>query len=284
MKVHYNKTKRNKRRLYISILIIFLSWLYFGNYTLQTTKLTISDKKLPDSFNGFKIAHLSDVHNKDWGDTLIEPIEVYNPDIIVITGDLIDSSTDDMNRTSSLIQKLTRIAEVYFVSGNHEASSDLYNELEALLVDEGAIVLKNKSIKYKRNNQEIRIVGIEDPSFISRSSMLKEQEAVIENHLYELMFENNQYTLLLSHRPELFELYVQNDVNLVLSGHAHGGQFRFPFIGGLIAPNQGLFPAYTSGIYEEGKTRMIVSRGLGNSIIPIRVNNRPEIIFIELIK
>lgn len=90
-------------------------------------------------------------------------------------------------------------------------------------------------------------------------------------------------TILLSHRPELFDTYAVSGVNLVFSGHAHGGQFRLPFIGGLVAPNQGLFPEYDSGLYTEGATSMLVSRGIGNSIIPIRFNNRPEVIVVELL-
>ncbi|WP_455769208.1 metallophosphoesterase [Marinilactibacillus psychrotolerans] len=91
-----------------------------------------------------------------------------------------------------------------------------------------------------------------------------------------------RFKVLLSHRPELFETYAAHGFDLVFSGHAHGGQFRLPFIGGLIAPNQGLFPEYTAGIYSKKQTRMIVSRGLGNSVIPIRINNRPELVIVTL--
>ena len=94
--------------------------------------------------------------------------------------------------------------------------------------------------------------------------------------------QNGNFTILLSHRPELFEVYADNKMDLVLSGHAHGGQFRLPFVGGLVAPNQGLFPKYDAGLYTEENTNMIVSRGIGNSILPFRFNNRPEVILIEL--
>ena len=93
---------------------------------------------------------------------------------------------------------------------------------------------------------------------------------------------SNGFTILLSHRPECFNVYQNKNIDLVLSGHAHGGQFRLPFLGGVIAPNQGLFPKYDAGIYTENGTTMIVSRGIGNSIIPVRINNRPEIVIIEL--
>jgi predicted MPP superfamily phosphohydrolase len=103
----------------------------------------------------------------------------------------------------------------------------------------------------------------------------------MQNKLYGLA-RGEDYTVLLSHRPELFDVYVQNGVDLVLSGHAHGGQFRVPFLGGLVAPNQGLFPQYDGGVYKSGKTTMIVSRGIGNSAFPFRINNRPELVIVEL--
>ena len=93
-----------------------------------------------------------------------------------------------------------------------------------------------------------------------------------------------EYKILLSHRPEVFDTYVEKKMNLVLCGHAHGGQFRLPLIGGMIAPNQGLFPKYDGGIYEKESTTMVVSRGIGNSIIPVRFNNRPEVVMIVLHK
>ena len=108
-----------------------------------------------------------------------------------------------------------------------------------------------------------------------------EQRYMVESKLKDLNLQDG-FQLLLSHRPELFDIYVSTDIDLVLCGHAHGGQFRIPFIGGIVAPNQGLFPKYDAGIFSENETTMVVSRGIGNSIIPIRLNNRPEIVMIEL--
>ena len=120
-------------------------------------------------------------------------------------------------------------------------------------------------------------------SFTLKGDMFGEVPAMVDTKLRGLIGDKDNYTILLSHRPELFEAYVNCGVDLVLSGHAHGGQFRLPFIGGLVAPNQGLFPKYDAGLYTKGDTNMIVCRGLGNSIIPIRFNNRPEIVLLELI-
>lgn len=115
-----------------------------------------------------------------------------------------------------------------------------------------------------------------------KHSHYETDENIIEFELDSIDYNKDNYTILLSHRPELFEIYVDNDINLVLTGHAHGGQIRIPFIGGLIAPNQGLFPKYTNGKIEQDDTTMIVSRGIGNSILPFRINNRPELVLITL--
>ena len=130
--------------------------------------------------------------------------------------------------------------------------------------------------------QSISLIGVNDPSF-QTDYLFGDDEEVLNAKLNELQADGDGFTILLSHRPELFSTYVDYNVDLVFSGHAHGGQFRLPFVGGLVAPNQGLFPEYDAGIYTEGNTNMVVSRGIGNSILPFRVNNRPEVIIIELV-
>ena len=128
----------------------------------------------------------------------------------------------------------------------------------------------------------ITLIGLSDPDFTIKGDMFNEVPAMVNTKLNSLIDDENSYTILLSHRPELFETYVCCGVDLVLCGHAHGGQFRLPFRGGLVAPHQGLFPKYDSGLYADGKTNMVVSRGLGNSIIPFRFNNRPDVVLVEL--
>lgn len=272
---------KKKRTIAIGI-VLFLVWMVWGNLSIAETHFTLSDEKVPEAFAGFKIAHLSDIHDRNINKALRQPLEDVKPDIIVITGDLIDSREPDIEQAVALVESLQEFAPVYFVTGNHEAWSGKYKSLEEGLLEAGVTILANDSIELERDTEMIRLLGVEDPSFKIGSNLLNEEAAVVETTIRDLSDGADTFSILLSHRPELFDMYRQNNIDLVLSGHAHGGQFRLPLIGGLIAPDQGLFPEYTAGIYEEESTRMIVSKGLGNSIIPIRFNNRAEIIFIEL--
>lgn len=173
------------------------------------------------------------------------------------------------------IEQAVKIAPCYYVTGNHEAWIGAFNlkEFETKLTDFGVTVLHNESIMLERGGEYIYLAGIDDPD--CGGDYRKNLENVSDSDCF---------TVLLSHRPELFEEYVKNGFDLVLSGHAHGGQFRLPLIGGLLAPNQGWFPKYDSGIYSEGSTNMVVSRGIGNSVVPVRINNPSELIIIELKK
>lgn len=146
----------------------------------------------------------------------------------------------------------------------------------------GVSVLEDESVFLTQGENTIQLIGLADPDFTLPNDLFGEREAMINKKLQDIVIDNSYYSILLSHRPELIEIYSNNSINLVLSGHAHGGQFRIPLIGEIIAPDQGFFPKYTAGRYAVCQTQMVVSRGLGNSIIPIRINNRPELVVIEL--
>ena len=191
-----------------------------------------------------------------------------------------DNPEQYIDEVMAFAKEAAQIAPCYYVPGNHEARVSEYPELKAGLENAGVTVLDDAQVKIEVSGESITVIGVNDPSF--HADYLTSDAAVMDRKLSELSSEDAGFAILLSHRPELFDTYVAHDMDLVLTGHAHGGQFRLPLIGGLIAPNQGLFPKYDDGLYSEGNTNMIVSRGLGNSIIPFRFNNRPEVVLIEL--
>lgn len=275
-----------KKRIFVilwMLLFIFVVWIIWGNVTVGVTHYTVTSNRLPHSFDGYKIAVVSDLHNAQFGDhnsQLVEKIKKEHPDIIAITGDFVDSNRTDIEIAIQLASQLTEIAPCYYVTGNHEAwLKEQYQELEKGLLAENVVILHDNVIPLTKDSETIQIAGLDDPDFTD--SDISIQESMLQTRISNMSL-SDEYCILLSHRPETFEAYVSEEVDLVLSGHAHGGQFRIPFIGGLIAPNQGLFPEFDAGKYIKNHTTMIISRGIGNSIIPVRFNNRPEIVMVEL--
>lgn len=265
-------------------LVLLIVWTVWGNSALEVNTYSIVSNRLPNSFSGFRIAQVSDLHNAQMGDgneKLLAMLREAEPDIIVITGDMVDSYHTDIDIALRFAEDAMQIAPCYYVTGNHEARIAGYGELKTGLESTGVVVLENERIELERNGEIIALIGVDDPSF--QTDYLMGDSATVMSDALNRLVGNDAYTILLSHRPELFVTYAASGVDLVFSGHAHGGQFRLPFIGGLAAPNQGLFPKYDSGLYTQGDTNMLVSRGIGNSIIPIRFNNRPEIIVVELL-
>ncbi len=267
----------------IIIILIFLLgiYLYYENNYLKVSKYEINDNNLPKSFNNFKIVHISDFHNtksKKLTKDIVKKIKSEKPNIIVVTGDLVDSRRTDIEVSLSFIKKIIDVSPIYYVIGNHETRLDNMDELIKKLKDIGVIVLDNKVDTIEIDNEVINIVGLNDPNLYK----VKDYEKLINKNLNNINYDKNNYTILLSHRPELFDVYVKNNINLVFTGHVHGGQIRVPFIGGLFAPSQGVFPKYTSGTFKDNNTTMVVSRGIGNSLFPFRVNNRPDLVVVTL--
>ena len=260
-------------------LIAFIAIIVFlkiNNTYIVTTDYILQSEEIPESFDGFKIVQVSDLHDGLFGENnsqLIGKVEREKPDVIFITGDLIDSNRYKPEQSLYVAQKLAEIAPTYFVTGNHEVAKNHLDEWYARLRQVGVTPLKNESVQLTNGSDNIRVVGIEDA--------LMGYDA--DNLISKVIEKNDDYTLLLSHRPELFDTYVANEVDAVFAGHAHGGQIRIPFVlKGMFSPGQGWMPTYTSGIYEEGETSMIVSRGLGNSGFQQRIFNLPELVSITL--
>lgn len=269
----------------IFIIIIFLFmmsiYFYYENTTLKITNYKVINKSVPKDFNNYKIIQVSDFHNaksKRLVNKIVEEISRQKPNVIAITGDLIHN--DNNTYAIEFIKKINKIADIYYVPGNHEAILKDYNGFIKLLKNNNVNVLDNKEKVLKINKSEINLLGIVDPKIIDIES--DDIKGIAKNSLDKLKYNKNNYSILLSHRPCLFDVYKEKKLDLVLTGHAHGGQIILPLVGGLYAPNQGILPKYTSGIINASNTNMIVSRGIGNSTFPFRVNNKPDLVIITL--
>lgn len=285
-----SKQAKKKTRMFIISLLVCLialsAYLYWENTTIEVTFLEVVDFAIPVDFDGFTIAHISDLHNTEFGqqqERLLQKLVEAAPDLIAITGDLLDSYHPNITVAMEFINGAIAIAPVYYVTGNHESRlPELYAQLREQMESAGVVVLDNKAVTLEYGSSIIRVLGVDDPTFSAESDQYEDNEQVISSQLDVLLDDQSAYTILLSHRPELFDVYHEAGIDLVLCGHAHGGQVRLPFIGALFAPNQGFFPEYTAGLYRQGDTQMVVSRGLGNSSFPIRINNPPELVVITL--
>ena len=268
------------------LVLSFIVYSHFENTVIEVTKYTVVSDRLPSSFDGFRIVQVSDLHSADFGDGckgLISKIKACKPDIIVVTGDLCASDKNkDIDISVSFMADAMKIAPVYYVTGNHEVPLKKYMTLMARIDDIGVTILNDDMLSLFRGDQSIDLIGFSDPRFVGGTP--KVERDAIRDKLDRFRPTGEKYTILLSHRPEMFSIYSEYNIDLVFSGHAHGGQIRLPFIGGLYAPNQGVFPKFTSGVHFKNGTSMVVSRGLGSSIFPFRINNNPELVCVTLKK
>ncbi len=281
---------KNKRvlkigALFLCLILVVGTFIVYSNFKLETTEYTIENPDLPKSFDRYKIVHLSDLHNAEFGENnknLIKIITEENPDAVFVTGDTIDGFYTNTTIPIDLFKEVLKICDVYFIVGNHEIRSDtnIYYEFLDKLAEIGVTVLKDDSTYIEKSGEKIQVIGLNDASDYKANFNDNYKEEIVKT--INNLDDKECFSVLLSHHPELFDDYAKTNVDLVFSGHAHGGQFRLPFIGGLIAPEQGLFPKYDAGVFTENNTTMVVSRGLGNSIIPVRINNSPEVVVVIL--
>lgn len=264
------------------LIIATMAFLYLGNNWIGTTEYIVDNDKIAE--NGVFI-HLSDIHGKFLGDNgqkIVKKLKKYDKiDGVFITGDLIDSRVYKEDNAIKLIKGLIDIAPIFFVLGNHEVRREETALFLEQLKNMGVRVLRNEKHELKLDNTAINILGIDDPSIRTGNITKKE---FIEGNINSLIKgeERNKLNILLNHRPEIFNIYVDMEVDIVFTGHAHGGQIRMPFLGGILAPSEGFWPKYSEGIHKKNKTTMIVSRGIGRSIFPFRIFNRPEIVILKL--
>lgn len=275
------KSRNTKKQKYIklaitlSIVIVIILFCNFQNKHLETTHYTYAAEQLGADLEGYRIVQISDLHNAKFGKNnqkLVGRIRECEPDMIVLTGDLVDSNHTNVDRAVQFVDEIVKICPVYYVTGNHEywLEKSEYDELMDGLIGAGVVILDDQVVEISRGDAKFRLVGLDDKS-------------LADGTLEALLSDEKEFTVVLAHEPQYLARYADTGVDLVLSGHAHGGQFRLPFVGGIVAPDQGFLPEYTSGEYYMDGTEMIVSRGLGNSVIPVRLFNFPEIVCVELV-
>lgn len=275
------KSRNTKKQKYIklaitlSIVIVIILFCNFQNKHLETTHYTYAAEQLDADLEGYRIVQISDLHNAKFGKNnqkLVGRIRECEPDMIVLTGDLVDSNHTNVDRAVQFVDEIVKICPVYYVTGNHEywLEKSEYDELMDGLIGAGVVILDDQVVEISMGDAKFRLVGLDDKS-------------LADGTLEALLSDEKEFTVVLAHEPQYLARYASSGVDLVLSGHAHGGQFRLPFVGGIVAPDQGFFPEYTAGEYYMDGTEMIVSRGLGNSVIPVRLFNYPEIVCVELV-
>ncbi len=294
--IRSNRNKYIKSAIILLIVIALFLFCSFQNSHLETTYYTYKAEHLDAEFDGYRIVQISDLHNAKFGkdnQKLVDRIRECEPDMIVLTGDLVDSNHTNVDRAVQFVDEIVKICPVYYVTGNHEywLEASEYDELMSGLTGAGAVILDDQVVEISRGDAKFRLVGLDDRSLsdgtlealFSDESIRHDQAGQKEETADNENSEKKEFTVVLAHEPQYLARYASAGVDLVLSGHAHGGQFRLPFVGGIVAPDQGFLPEYTAGEYYMNGTEMIVSRGLGNSVIPVRLFNYPEIVCVELV-
>lgn len=257
----------------LAALVVYLAaGLYSG---LETSSYTIESDRLPAAFDGYRIVQLSDLHCRRFGEgqaQLVEAIRAQQPDLIVLTGDIMDREKGDLADIADLLAGITRLAPVYAVAGNHEFDNpERFAELKALYAGQGVVYLEGNAVELRRGGEGILLYAPQ----IHTNSL---------GHYWSTApapASSDRYTILLDHFGNDFDTIALSGYDLVLAGHVHGGIIRLPFAGGLISNEKTLFPKYDAGVYTVENSTMVLSRGLGDAALPRFYNGR-ELVTITL--
>ena len=265
--------KITRRTLIIGGGALLISYLFFEVESVAVTKYTVPVRNLPSAFNGFTILHLTDLHSKEYGkkqERLLKLIKRFDYDMVALTGDFVDKNNPLINPALSLIQQLST-KPLFYVPGNHDWWTNKI--IKEPFLAEGVRILENTNYKLTKGDQHLWIIGVDDP-YMGKDNL----ELALKGT------DDLSPKLLLAHAPNIYPSAIQAKIDLVMVGHTHGGQVRLPFIGAIIAPGQGLFPEYDYGLYSTDSTHMVINGGLGESVLPLRFYNRPEIVLITLVE
>ncbi|SCH32407.1 MULTISPECIES: metallophosphoesterase [unclassified Romboutsia] len=277
-----------------SLLLGGYTFFRFENKSLEKVEYFIENEKIPREFDNFNIVQISDLHNMKFGENnckLLQYVDELCPDIIVITGDLVDGEKSNFNVALNLIDDLSKKYKVYHIIGNHEQKAlikryrDKYKEYFSELGKKNIINLNNEHIEINRGNSSINLYGLVVPLSCYRYLFEKKDNINIDKKYVEKLLgpiNKGKYNILLAHTPFYFNEYAKWGADLILAGHVHGGIIRLPFLGGLLSPNREFFPKYDLGKYEYNNSEMVLTKGLGGSKVLVRVNCRPELVKIIL--
>ncbi|MCL2023693.1 MAG: metallophosphoesterase [Oscillospiraceae bacterium] len=257
----------------------FVAELIWENNTIGVTRYTIAHQDIPAAFDGYKIIVLADIQGTDFGEKLLNIAADEQADLAVFPGDLAHSRIDDSVKIISRLLESGALPELrYAVSGNHDAATA---DFERLWRQEwhglGLYMLENESVEIERDGEVIFLHGIADAGF---SEPYLTARYARENR--DLINTQEGYNVLLFHRANMLDMFTEDEFDLIISGHVHGGQVRIPFLGGLISPQKEIFPKYDSGVFTVNDNHFVVSRGIGNYYLIPRVFNRPEVVVITL--
>lgn len=265
-----------KIRRLLALLALFAlaaGFVYWQNFTLQVEPVELFFESLPPQFDGLRVAELSDLHGRSFGKNnvrLLRTLQKARPDMICICGDLFDEKTD-LTMLEPLLTGLTDIAPVYYVTGNHEWQVKNLREILQKMRGWGVTVLENEGRVLSRGGAEMVVAGVHDPcgpyDMKTPAALVRELRSA----------QGNDFTLMLSHRNDELAMWSQLGVQLVLSGHCHGGVVRLPFVGGVFGTRREMFPEYDAGVYRQDGTTLFVSRGLGYTNVHFRLFNRPHV-------
>lgn len=262
-----------------------------GNNTIKVSKFEIALAGLPEGHEGLRIVHISDLHGKEFGShngELARAIEALDPDLIFTSGDMMNSQNDDGSAFINLLYELKGIYPIYCSLGNHEQivrgmqGTERYYDFTKRLREAGGILLDNGRLEIKKDGVTFGIYGFTSAlHHYSSHDMLGSWDGaeLKAQFIVESIGRprDDEITILLAHNPKYFQEYVTWGADLVCSGHIHGGVIRLPLLGGILSPDLTFFPEYSGGLYRSERTAMHVSRGLGNSVIPFRIFNPPDL-------
>ena len=264
------------------ILALFVTLVIWGVYCDNTIAITNYCVNNTKNDAKLKFVVITDLHNKKYGEKnadLAELVKEQNPDFIAVCGDMVNRGDPDTTKMKDVLEKLSKIAPTYCCLGNHERdnAAKFGTDFKSETNSTGAVLLDNEYIKFTKNGKSVLIGGMSDYPYYE---FYTPDDDVPSRTLWEEFAEKakNNFTILLHHQPEyIAEDAKKTDIDLIVCGHTHGGQIQLPFIGGVIAPNQGLFPKYDKGEFDLDGTKMIVCAGLSNTVFIPRINNQVEI-------